>query len=987
MSAGWLRGGGAAGGRWLALPTLVAVLALVVQATRVLEVAPLAVPAAGKLAQAERAMVYELTTAGGPRFRLAGGAEVVQLLVHLEVPRGLAAGAAFRFAVEATLRGPDGAELWRRTVTQRARQTKEGSGLGGWDYEAAFVVDGQVELTDAASLELALPDAPPGSALELRLSEETGVVVGAQVRPFAAPTALVRAYRRTAVDEAARELRRMALAGSGERRLPETFLPWYALAPAQQELRLAAAWERLAAEGRAGVDYRVRSIYVAPPRPPVAPPAEAPALMLAAGQPLVVQLAGPGTVQVAVVGGAAEVRARLRAVAPGVRIAAGPGDRSGAAGLGDRSGERGGAGPGDRSGEPGGAGPGDRSGEHGGAGPGDRSGESGGAGLGDRSGAGAGAARSGDGSGSGGGGRSAVGGGAGIGGGRGGGEGVTQGEELPAVVGEWVAADEPAEISVPVGWWSLELDTTAAAAAVQVRADAPERHAGADEHALHGGGQAALVPVDVRLLTMYRGGPGTSALPVALAPDEDPAGRFVQVEARAWGTLAPVTVSYSFVDARGAVLASGEQVADTTTPAPFERLTAAPEDVPEDSQGRAPVVFPLGEAPLSEAVAIGLIAPPGAARVLVASGSPALLAVSGRLPAAARADRAHAWPYDQVEDPRLRWRYAPRAAPRRFPRRAEDHALRAAAGEVRTIAAQVRAEATTSAPATSGPWRAEQPRGSHARMRLLEEVPVERRRAALAAWGPGSYTRLRAGVAERLDLGVGAPRPGWLRYQAVGSLMQAIGQRVFVTVDGQGTQWPVTSRSGRMALPRRGTAGVIWSGPEALALLANRPPLDGDGELYEHRQVHQLGAGGLTLTLDKPTTAPVGMNVVVYWVDGQGPVSLAVEVDGGAPRRRQGVPVAGVFAAARTLELLPSRRVGAIFPDRRGEAEVAVGRFAVVLGDDVAPGRHTLRVRHVGGPGVWLRFFRAGKAEVKRGAWQWGERRTTVVEEDDEPEE
>jgi hypothetical protein len=87
--------------------------------------------------------------------------------------------------VVATLRGPDGAVLWERTVTQKARQTKEGARAEGWDYEAAFVVDGGVELSDAASVELALPDVPPGSALELRLAEATGVVVAGEMRRFA----------------------------------------------------------------------------------------------------------------------------------------------------------------------------------------------------------------------------------------------------------------------------------------------------------------------------------------------------------------------------------------------------------------------------------------------------------------------------------------------------------------------------------------------------------------------------------------------------------------------------------------------------------------------------------------------------------------------------------------------------------------------------------------------------------------------------------
>lgn len=934
--------------RWLALPTLLLVIAGVVVATRALAVAPALAPMSGKLARAERAMVYELTPAGGPRFRLAGGAEVVQLLVHVELPPGGAPGAVYRFAVAATLRGPDGATLWERTVTQRARQTKEGERAGGWDYEAAFVVDGGVELSDAASVELALPDVPPGSALELRLAEGTGTVVDEVVRPFARPTALMRAYRRRAIDPAERELRRLALASRGLR-LAETYLPWHALAGEQQAQRLALEHERMAAEGRAGVDYRVRSIYVAPPRPPVMAAPPVPGLVVGAGQPLVLQLAGPGTVWIdawasgGVPAGPATVRARLRAVPSEV-----PGDRPGAAGAGDRPGE---AGPGDRPGE---AGPEDRFGA--------RVRGAGGAGLEDRS----------------------------------GGEGAGPGDRSEGAVQEVsVVPAGRAEISVPAGWWSLEVETDLPAAMVQVRGDAPGRHAGADDHSQHVGGpgaggvagEGALVPVDVRTLPVYALGPRVTPLPVALAPGEEPEARFVRVVTRAWGTLAPVTLRYAFVDANGAELAAGEFAADTTVAAPFERLRDD-EEVPEDGV-RAPVVFPLGTTQVSEAVVIGLIAPAGAVRVLLASEQPALVAVQGVLPAGIAAEGARwTWPYDQLRDPRVRWRYAPPARPRTFPRRAEDHAVRAAAGQARTILAQVRIAEATAVEERAGPWRAEQPRGAHARLRLLEEVAPERRREALAAWGPGSYVRLPAGGSAQLDLTRGLPRPALLRYVVTGSALDVVGSAVALAVDGERTSWSVASRAGTRALPRRALATVGWSGPGAVAVLANRPPVDGGGKLYEHRQVHQLSAGGLTASLVKPGAGPVGMNVVVYWLEGapRSGTTLAIEIDDGRPARRRGTPVTRVVPGRRTITVSPERRTGAIFADRRGEGEVAVGRAAVVLGDDVAAGRHTVRVRHVGGAPVWVRFFQAGKAEARRGAWQWGERRAAVAEEADEDE-
>ena len=138
--------------------------------------------------------------------------------------------------------------------------------------------------------------------LELRLDEEAGLLAAdglAIASEIAGATALVRAYRRITVDPAEAELRRLALAGdAGVRRLAAaTYLPWYALPAGQQLQRLGTAWERLAAEGRAGVDYEVRSIYLAPPRPPVAPPPAEPSLTIARGQPVALQVVGPGSLE------------------------------------------------------------------------------------------------------------------------------------------------------------------------------------------------------------------------------------------------------------------------------------------------------------------------------------------------------------------------------------------------------------------------------------------------------------------------------------------------------------------------------------------------------------------------------------------------------------------------------------------------------------------------------------------------------------------
>ena len=89
-------------------------------------------------------------------------------------------------------------------------------------------------------------------------------------------------------------------------------------------------------------------------------------------------------------------------------------------------------------------------------------------------------------------------------------------------------------------------------------------------------------------------------------------------------------------------------------------------------------------------------APVAASVVAVGRQAAAVLAVHGRLPAPvtiAEPGPRYAWPYDQVDDPALRWRYVARTAPRSFPRRADDHAARVAAGGLVLLHAQVRTEA------------------------------------------------------------------------------------------------------------------------------------------------------------------------------------------------------------------------------------------------------------------------------------------------------
>ncbi len=946
--------------RLAALPTLLLVLAGVVLATRALDGGETGSIGGHKIAEADRVVVYEVTEAGGPRFRLPGGPEEIHLFVHLDLPRTLTTAAptgVYRFAMTATLRGVDGSPLWERTLTQRTRQTKAERSGDGWDYEAAFVPGGRLELSDSVSVEITVPEAPVGAVLELRLGPGTGLLAedGSRViAPIVDPTALVRAYRQIAVDPAQAELRRLALvADAGARRLAAaTYLPWYALPEGQQRQRLALAWERLAAEGRAGVDYKVRSIYLAPPRVPVAPLPPEPALTIARGQPIVMQLVGPGVLDLRAwpVAGLPEeeggVELRLR------RLSAAPTNTAMAAQVGLTR---------DRSDAPV---------------PKDSP-------IGPASAAAGPSASDPD-------------------------EAMVR--TLPLRTGEVLR--EP--LSIGPGWWSLEIHTGLPGVALQVRADAADRHAGPDDHAQHRDHDGhAFIPVDLRVLPAYKTGPEVAALPVALAEHGDVDARLVQLDVRALAEIRPVPIHYSFLDAEGKELATGASVADTTKPAPFERLrrtSAAIGDVPEDrplagdelaellsvrAAGPARVEtlgFPLADAAVSEPVTLRLLAPTGSSSLRISTEVPALVAVHGRVTDATREPGPRwTWPYDQVEDGLLRWRYAPRVATRAFPRRTEDHAARVAAGQVMLVQAQVRAEAVEVTEETVDGWRTETPRGAHPRVRVLERVQVGRRRDAIGDWGAGNYLRLKRDSPVAIDLGSGGPRGARAWFQTTGPGTAVVGKEMVLAVGGQVLRWTITAREGRKPLPGRGVSELRWlEGPAEVMILVDRPPVAGSGvALYENRQLHRLGGGGLGVGFDKPGIEPVVLNLTVYWLGGAPTeaTTLELEIDEGTPRRREGALVSNLTPGRRTVQVLPVRRTEVILPDRRGLSSAGLARIAVVLGDDLAPGRHTVRVKPLGGPPVWVRFFRAGRGPESSGALQWNQRSDSVTLEDSDDEE
>lgn len=921
------RFGAQLGGRRLALPSLLLILLAVVLATRGPQAVENELAEDMRAGTSERMIAYALTPDHGPRFRLPGGPELVRVSAHLVLPHGqtYVPTRRYAFGIDATLRAPDGEVVWQRHLSDRTVQTKAGRTDGGWIYEAAFAADHRYELSDSAGLELALPSCPPGSTLDLKLSEETGILGpdGNKIAVmFVNPSALVRVHRRVDLGLAGESLRRSATqAALGKARLAaSTFLPWHALREAHRAHAEAESWERMPAEGRAGVDYRGESVYVAAGPPPAPPPPEPPALAIAPGQSALVHLLGPGTATVRTRSTATvtteapqEIRLRTRWLGP---FPAAP-------------------------------------------------------------------------------------------------DPIPPARPVSILSIPITDAWQEQAVPLPSGWTTIELSTDVGAADVQVIATDGARHPSTDESMLESARAStfaalrlpaetersgcsgarlthraactlmapppppsALIPVDLRSLPLYRLGPDVPPLSFALTGPKDIYTRTLRFDVRTLGELDPVRLGLEFLDARGRVIAADELIAEPTELSQFERArppsaffteSTGVEEAEEDQQ-QVPSLLPalglgLSERPVSEPATLRVLAPLDAVRLQVTAGSSALIDVRSVLPPPADevGGSPWVWPFDQVAVDDERWRYAPRRRDRWFPLRSDDYTLRRAAGLVMPLQAQIRREYQPPRPTTEGPWITARPRGGVQRLDILELVPPSRRAEVIAHWGPGDVSVLRQDVLERIDLRHGGFRPTRMRYHAIGGGVRALGQDIALRLNDTDEDWRVTARAEtrRIKRPVGGLLSLLWStGPEPVRLIINRPTLSG-APIYTARQIYRLGDGPVTVDLPKRLGAVETLHVVVYWLDGAptGATTLRAAIDGGAPRRH-GARGVTVSQGEHTVVLIPDSGTELLRTDRDTPVRAHRTTFTIRLGDDLAPGRHSVTFSRDDGPPVWVRLFR-----------------------------
>ncbi len=133
--------------------------------------------------------------------------------------------------------------------------------------------------------------------------------------------------------------------------------------------------------------------------------------------------------------------------------------------------------------------------------------------------------------------------------------------------------------------------------------------------------------------------------------------------------------------------------------------------------------------------------------------------------------------------------------------------------------------------------------------------------------------------------------------------------------------------------------------------------------IYTHRQLHRLGPRPLTVDVPRRRAEAETLHVVVYWLASAAPASttLRVQIDGGAPTRHGARGSLATSQGERTLVLVPDAGAELIRADRDDPVRVQRTTFSIRLGDDLAPGRHTVTVTRTGGPPVWLRIYRAAR--------------------------
>ncbi|TSC32284.1 hypothetical protein [Corallococcus sp. Z5C101001] len=503
-------------------------------------------------------------------------------------------------------------------------------------------------------------------------------------------------------------------------------------------------------------------------------------------------------------------------------------------------------------------------------------------------------------------------------------------------------------------------------------------------------GRVAFLP-DTRRTEAFATGPACPVLELDIDPRMDAVGRLVRIDARSLDRAPshePLHLKLTVLDGQGQSL--GQASLDATPePAPFEgadlvplpggALPCMPQAKAEhetDSGGTGEVTkLPAW---VSGVASARVFLPMGARKLRVEAPRSTIVQLYSFL-AGTQALTAMA-PYANDALIGVRWRNAPVDQRAWHPMRPANLTELMQGGARLELLSQVRLEPVgpgEETPQPSGDPVVVRPYGTPMVVEVLEPTQEHDRGDGVKALS----TVLEPGRPVRARFDARTPTRPELRLSLKDSA--ALGNEVEVLLDGEPlhrfTVRATRSRELLPPLPPGEHEVLLRSSAAGLTAMLNRPPSAGSG--LRSRTVYPVGKSGLRVPVRKKGLGSVTLNVVVYTPVAEGATQpqLSVTVDGGNPARRASVLVPHVTRAERTVVLPASERDPAMPVGRPGVKWYA-RTVPVTLGEDIAPGLHTVRIQALGPQALWARFFVFGQAVEdtaprtwNRGGWQPGE--------------
>ncbi len=292
-----------------------------------------------------------------------------------------------------------------------------------------------------------------------------------------------------------------------------------------------------------------------------------------------------------------------------------------------------------------------------------------------------------------------------------------------------------------------------------------------------------------------------------------------------------------------------------------------------------------------------------------------------------------------------------------------------------------------------GPWVTLEPRGLHRRRSILEQLDEEAGRRLTERWSSSLFTELWPDRVLVTNLAAVGPTPPELHWQVDPSVL---GRNIELRIDGQLYEHRVEETRGRWRLPnlegsneRRKLSFSFDAANSEYEMWIDRPVLVASPPVSRRRVIHEL-TDELVFPLYKPGVDALTTNVVVYFPRQRERVELAINVDGGSPERRTGVPIESLSKADRSYTIDPAgafdehdrsvdARTHVRFVDMEARQGVPLDAVTVqiTMGEDVVAGNHEIRVRLLDGGRVWVRAFHRGVGDRSKSTASWTEALTS----------